>query len=65
MPIAKNCPMSNQREYTINGIDIRFILDTKHHVWNIAFDGEPVLRFTRAKGYAIIRFLEKLKESKN
>jgi len=57
---------NNWKEYTLNGITITLHLDTKRHVWKIWFgsiyDKEPDLEFTKAKGYTVIRFLEKLKE---
>ena len=57
---------NNWKEYTLNGITVILHLDTKRHVWDVFFGSgvttNPVLRFTRAKGYAVIRFLEKLKE---
>jgi len=55
--------MSTWKEFIVNGITVIFRLDTKRHIWVIGFDNvDVVLTITKAKGNAVITFLEKLKE---
>lgn len=64
------------REHKLNGVEVTLRLDTKSHTWEVWFgsmhkDGnlagwrDPDLRFTRAKGNAIIEFLQGLKKGPN
>ena len=59
--------MNNWKEYTLNGMKFTFYLNTKRHVWEVYIGGEPIsnrqptLTFTKAKGEAVVKFLELLK----
>ena len=58
--------MSNWKDYTLNGVNFTLLLNTKRHVWQVYFgrsDVEsPSIEFTKAKGEAVIKFLELLEE---
>ena len=57
--------MINWKSYTLNGNNVTLVLDTKRHVWLVYFGvsrENPDLEFTNAKGEAVIKFLELLKE---
>ena len=61
--------MNNWKDYTLNGLKFVFLLNTKRHVWevyagDIISNKQPIEIFTKAKGEAVIKFLEHLKESK-
>lgn len=62
----------NYQEYQLNGVRVTLILNTKRHVWQIWYNSNmtieeakyPHLEFTKAKGEAIIKFLEVLQNGK-
>ncbi len=58
--------MSNQHDFKIDGVEVLLWLDSKTWKWKVYFTSnpkfnEPALVFTKAKGKAILEFLENLK----
>jgi hypothetical protein len=58
--------MKMMREFHIGNAKVRFRLDTFKHMWLVYRDNEesPILKFTKAKGLAVIRFLDTLLKEK-
>jgi len=62
--------MNNWKEYNLNGVKMTLYLNTKRHVWEVylgdnIYNREPRMTITKAKGQAVIDFLELLKEGKS
>ena len=53
--------------FEVNGAMLRFNLDTAVHIWLVFKDSmeQPLIRLTKAKGDAVIKFLELLKGEKS
>lgn len=60
------------QEFKLNGTKVNLVLNSKTHTWEVWFESmheegnmrewrEPDLRFTRAKGTAVVEFLQGLR----
>lgn len=58
--------MQTWKEFRFGKTKVVFILNTKRHVWEVYFNeliygkNEPNMIFTKAKGNAVIEFIESL-----
>ena len=57
--------MLKWKDYTLNGVKLSIVLNTKRHRWQVYFGTQskkPDIEFTQAKGDAVVQFLEAIKE---